>query len=110
MVHDSLMSWVCHVDCTSHMVDRTSVPKACYRPAAEKEANVNLYPPAVNGSDVYFLKEDSTGEGNQTMQVRRGTDTYFGLCILTHDTNHMLLLAFSESGLFLSFDLQISSG
>ena len=27
MVHDSLMSWVCRVDCPLHVVDRTSVPK-----------------------------------------------------------------------------------
>lgn len=59
---------------------------------------------------MYFLGEGSTGEENRTMQVRRSTDTCFGLCVLTHDTNYVPLLAFSESGLFLSFDLQISSG
>lgn len=37
MVCSSLMSWVCHVDCTLYTVNRTSVPKAYYRPAAEKE-------------------------------------------------------------------------
>lgn len=71
---------------------------------------MNLYPPAVHGSDVCFPEEGSTGEGNWTVWVRKGTDTYFGFCILTHDTNCVLLLAFSESGLFFSFYLQISSG
>lgn len=71
---------------------------------------MDLYPPAVNGSDVCFLEEGSTAEGNWTMRVRKGTDIYFGFCILTRDINCVLLLAFSESGLFLSFYLQISSG
>ena len=66
---------------------------------------MNLNPSAVNGSGAYFVEKGSTGEENQTMQVRRGTDL-FGFCILTHDTNYVLPIAFSEPGLFLSFYLK----
>lgn len=35
-------------------------PKSYYRPAArEGEVNLNMYPPSVNGSDVYVLEEGS---------------------------------------------------
>lgn len=44
------------------------------------------------------------------MQDKQSTDTYFGFCILTRDTNYVLLLAISEMELFLYFDLQVSSG
>lgn len=59
---------------------------------------------------MYFWEEGGAGEENQTMQVTKCTDIYFGFCRLTHDTTSALLLAFLESELFLSFDLQISSG
>lgn len=36
-VQGGLISCVCHVDCTLHTVDRSSAPKACCSPAAEKE-------------------------------------------------------------------------
>ena len=86
-------------------------PKPAINQLLRRRGKLESIPPAVNGSDVYFLVEGNTGEGNRTVQVRKGTETYFGFCILTHDTvNYVLLLAFSESGLFLSFDLQISSG
>lgn len=43
------------------------------------------------------------------MQIRKCISVYFGFCRLTRDRTYVLLSAFLESGLFLSFDLQTSS-